>query len=80
MSKSERFRIESGVRKGYVMSTWLFNAYMDAVMKKVKMGAGRMGVRFLEEGRECILTDLFRDLKVMVGRFVEAWRRRGLKV
>ena len=34
------------------MSPWLFNVYMDAVMKKVKVGMGKRGVRFLEEGRE----------------------------
>ena len=57
------------------MSSWLFNVYMDAVMKEVKM---RMGVRFLEEGREWILPGLLyaddlvlcgeleEDLKVMV--------------
>ena len=43
------FRIESGLRKGFVKSPWLFNVYMDAVMKEVKVG---MGVRFLEEGRD----------------------------
>ena len=40
------------------MSPWLFNVYMDAVMKEVKMGIGRRGVRFLEDGREWILPDL----------------------
>ena len=25
------------------MSSWLFNVYMDAVMKEVKMGMGRRG-------------------------------------
>ena len=28
------------------MSPWLFNVYMDRVMKEVKMGTGRRGVRF----------------------------------
>ena len=37
---------------GYNMSPWLFNVYMDGVMKKVKMGMGRMGVRFLEKEKE----------------------------
>ena len=41
------FRIEIGVRKGCIMSPCLFNLYIDAVMREVKMG---MGVRFLEEG------------------------------
>ena len=34
------------------MSPWLFNVYMDAVMKEVKMGMGRMGVTFLEDEKE----------------------------
>ena len=92
--ESERFRIESGVRQGCIMSLWLFNAYMDAVMKKVKMGVemGRRGVRFLEDGREWKLPGLSyaddlvlcgeseEDPRAMVGRFVEVCRRRGLKV
>ena len=73
------------------MSHWLFNVYMDGVME-VKMGMGRRVVRFLEHGREGKLPgflyadDLFlfgeleEDLRVMVGRFAEVCRRRGLKV
>ena len=34
------------------MSPWLFNIYMDGVMKEVKMEMGRRGVRFQEDGRE----------------------------
>ena len=34
------------------MSPWLFNEYIDAVMKVMKMGIRRRGVRFQEEGRE----------------------------
>ena len=44
------FRINSGVRQRYIMFAWLFNVYMDAVMKEVKMRMGRKGVRFQEEG------------------------------
>ena len=40
---SEWFRIDSGVRQGFIMSLWLFNVYMDAVMKEAKMGMGRRG-------------------------------------
>ena len=68
------------------MFPWLFNGYMDAVMKEVKMCMGRMGVRFLKEGREWKVPGLLyaddlvlcseseEDLKVMVGvllKFVE---------
>ena len=34
------------------MSLWLFNVYMDGVMKEVKMGMGIRGGNFLEDGRE----------------------------
>ena len=63
------------------MFFWLFNVYVDAVMKEVKMGIGRMGGIFLEEGREWILAMLLYaddlvfygesedDLKVMVEHF-----------
>ena len=44
---SECFRIDS-VRHGSIMSPWLFNVYMDVVMK-VKMGMGRR-----EEIRDCL--------------------------
>ena len=47
--ESEHFRTDSGVRQGYIMSPWQFNAYMDGVMKEVKMGMGRRGVNFLEK-------------------------------
>ena len=50
--KSEQFRIDSGVSQGYIMSPWRFNVYMDGVLKEVKMGKGRSGVSFLEDGRE----------------------------
>ena len=74
------------------MSPWLFNVYMDAVMKKVKVGMGKRGVKFLEEGREWrVPVLLYADdmvlcgeseqaLMVMVGRCIEVCRRRGLKV
>ena len=50
--ENECFRINSGVRRGCTMSPWLFSVYMDAVMKEVKMGIGRRGMRFQEEVRE----------------------------
>ena len=50
--ESERFKIDSGVRQGCIMSSWLFNVYMDGVIKEVKMDMERRGMRFLEEGRK----------------------------
>ena len=47
-----------GVRQGCIMSPWLFNVYMDAVMKEEKMGLGRKGVRFQEDRREWRLAGL----------------------
>ena len=52
------FRIDSGVRQGCILSPWLLNVYMDVGMKDVKIGMGRMGVSFLEEGREWRLPGL----------------------
>ena len=48
----EWFMIDSGVRHGCIMSPWLFNVYMDGVIKKVKMEMERRRVSFLENGRE----------------------------
>ena len=74
------------------MSPWLLNVYMDGVMKEVKMGMGRRGVRFLEDGREWRVPGLLyaddlvlcgesdEDLRVMVGMFTEVCRRRELEV
>ena len=74
------------------MSPWLFNVYMDGMMKKVKMMMGKRGVRLIEVGREWILLGLLyandlvlcgeseEGLRAMVGRFAEVCKRRGLKV
>ena len=34
VGESEWFRIDIGLRQAYIMSLWLFNVYMDAVMKR----------------------------------------------
>ena len=41
-SFSEFFRTDRGVRQGCIMSPWLFNVYMDTMMKEAKMGMGRI--------------------------------------
>ena len=35
--ESKCFRIVSGVKKDYIMPTWLLNLYMDTILKEVKM-------------------------------------------
>ena len=89
--ENECFRIDSGVRQVCFMSPWLLNVYMEAIMKELKMGMGRRGVRCQEEGRDGILPghlyadDLVlcgepkEDLRVIVGRFIEVGRRKCLK-
>ena len=56
------------------MSLWLFNVYMDGVMK-VKMEMGRRKVRFLEHGREWKLPGLlYADDLVLCGESEEELR------
>ena len=78
------------MRQGCIISPWLFNVYMDEVMKEVKMRMGRRRVSFLEDEREWRLPGLLyaddlvlcgeleENLRVMVGKFAEVCRRRGL--
>ena len=72
--------MDSGVRKGCIMSPWVFNVYIDE--------RGENG--YEEEGREWILPGLLyaddlvlcgelEDLRAMVGCFVEVCRK-DLKV
>ena len=35
--------LDSGVRQGCMISTWIFNVYMDKVMKEVKSRIVRLG-------------------------------------
>ena len=61
-------------------------------MKEMKWGMGKMRVRFSDEGKKWRLTNLLNaddlvlcgdseeDLRMMMGRFVEVHKRRGLKV
>ena len=41
--EGECFRINNDVNQGCIMSPWLFNVYMDGVIKEVKMGMGKRG-------------------------------------
>ena len=45
--ESEQFRIDSWVRQECILFPWLFNVYMDGVIKEVKMRMLRKEVSFL---------------------------------
>ncbi len=47
---SEHFEIKVGLRQGCVMSPWLFNIYIDGVMRVMKGKVGEVGVRMYAEG------------------------------
>ena len=65
---SECFRIDSGVRQGCIMSLWLSNVYMEAVIMEEEMEIGKMGVIFLEKWREWRLHGLlYADDLVLCG-------------
>ena len=67
--ESEQFKIDSRVRQSCIMSPWLLNVYMNVVMREVKIGIGRRGVRFLEDGRDWRLPGLlYADDLVLWGK------------
>ena len=41
--EGEWFRVGVGLRQGCVMSPWLFNVFMDGVMKEVREAVGDVG-------------------------------------
>ena len=65
------------------MSPWLFNVYMDGVIKEMKMGMrkrGESGDYLFSNADDLVLCgESGEDLRGMVGWFVEVCRR-GLKV
>ena len=87
--KSDWFSINSGVRQGCVMSPWLFNLYMDGVMKELKVGVTGNGVRMMEMSGGCptyymrmiwFCVANLKSLRGLVERFGRVCKRRGLKV
>ncbi len=64
---SEHFEIKVGLRQGCVMSPWLFNIYIDGVMREVKGKVGKVEVRMCDEGRKWVLNSvLFADDTVLI--------------
>ena len=46
--ESEWFPINVGLRQGCVMSPWLFNVYMDGVVREVNVRVHAKGLEFAE--------------------------------
>ena len=69
--EDERFRRDSRVRQGSIMSLCLFNMYMDGVMKEVKIGMGKRGDSWrMEESGDCLASCMKITLFCVV-----SWRR-----
>ena len=86
---SEWFPVRVGLRQGCVMSPWLFNLFMDGVVREVYARSMRAGVEF--EGGLHVSQLLFADdtalvaeteeeLRILVREFDSVCQRRKLKV
>ena len=65
---SETFPVNVGLRQGCVMSPWLFNVYMDDVVREVKVRVLGKGLELLSAngGRFEINQLLFADVTALV--------------
>ena len=92
--EGEWFEVGVGLRQGCVMSPWLFNLFIDAVMKEVREKAGDVGVTLWDERRNIewkvdwlmfaddtvLLGDSEEKLERLVQEFGRVCRRRKLSV
>ena len=74
---SESFEVNVGLRQGCVMSPWLFNVYMDGVVREVKMRTLGRGLEMSERGgREWEVSQLlFADDTALVASTEERLQR-----
>jgi len=89
---SECFKIKAGMRQGCVMSPWLFNLFMDGVVREMKAKVGNVGVEMsIDKSKWKLNTILFaddtvllaeseKDLQKLVNEFSTVCVRRKLKV
>ena len=92
--ESESFEVKVGLRQGCVMSPWLFNIFMDGVVREINARLGERGLGLIEGngGRNWVLNQvLFADdtalvadseegLQQLVTEFGRVCNRRKLKV
>ena len=74
--ESEMFEVTVGLRQGCVMSPWLFNLYMDGVMREVNARVMNRGVRLERDGREWMVNSLvYADDTVLIAETEEGLKR-----
>ena len=92
--ESNSFGVKVGLRQGCVMSPWLFNVYMDGVVREVNIKVGERGLGLIEgdRGQNWVVNQvLFADdtalvadsevvLQQLVTEFGRVCDRRKLKV
>ena len=90
---SNWFPVKVGLRQGCVMSPWLFNVYMDGVVREVKARTYGKGVQMVGENGErlqvsqllfaddtALVADSEEDLRRLVMEFGRVCDRRKLRV
>ena len=92
--ESDWFSVRVGLRQGCVMSPWLFNVYMDGVMREVRERTDDIGVSLWDKDRNCewqaewmmfaddtvLVGDSEEKLQRLVKEFGDACKRRKLTV
>ena len=76
--EGEWFRVGVGLRQGCVMSPWLFNVFMDGVMKEVRESVGDVGATMWDARRNTewkVEWLMFADDTVLVGDSEEKLER-----
>ena len=90
---SESFEVRIGLRQGCVMSPWLFNVYMDGVVREVYSRVNGKGVRMRVDGESdwmlsqllfaddtALVADSAEQLQCLVREFGRVCERRMLRV
>ena len=92
--ESDSFQVRVGLRQGCVMSPWLFNVFMDGVVREVNIRLGERGLGFIEGNGEqewvinqvlfaddtALVADSEEGLQQLVTEFGRVCDRRKLKV